>query len=53
MAGRNLDNDSGYVILRTKSLDEAKSLMAKNFTVKSGTVIPTYHKFRVALINSK
>ncbi|MHA2227165.1 MAG: YciI family protein [Candidatus Hodarchaeales archaeon] len=51
LAGRNLDNDKGYIILKTKSLDEAKSLMADDPSVKSGVVTPTYERYRIAFLN--
>ncbi len=42
MAGRNLENDSGYIILNTKSLDEAKTLMSNDPSVKFNVVLPTF-----------
>ncbi len=53
LAGRNLENDFGYIILKIESLDETKALMDDDPSVKSGVMNPTFYPFRVALLNCK
>ncbi len=50
MAGRNLDNDSGYIILNIKSLDEAKTLMSNDPSVKKNVIQPVFEEFRVSML---
>lgn len=51
LAGRNLKNEMGYIILKTKSLSEAKALMSEDPSVKHKVVTPTFERFRIALLN--
>jgi uncharacterized protein YciI len=51
LAGRNLQNGTGYIILKTQSLDEAQKLMSEDPSVNQNVVTPTFERFRIALGN--
>ncbi|MFW9779355.1 MAG: YciI family protein [Candidatus Heimdallarchaeota archaeon] len=51
VAGRNLDDGTGYIILKTRSLNEAQMIMSQDPSVQQKVVFPSFKRFLLAVGN--